>query len=247
MTSFHTLVISLMTVMALDVRASASHQIPRIAFSSDDNPPLWVAASEALRSDGTLNSELFLHPFAVGLERHRSANVDRCVYYMTAPSLHLPPAGTVEDRVAASYTVVAGEIVASDEGFFFGVPGRLFALSVSARPKSFGHTSTARTLYLFAAQVDIATPRGHFCSTPTPGSVLPRVGDRVVAFAQLPSHDALGEVLMVDLRSGLIVQRGNELLGPALLRNGKAADLGAVLATVSQSRGLTEVPPRRKP
>jgi hypothetical protein len=104
----------------------------------------------------------------------------------TAPSLHLPPTATVEDRVAASCTVVT----------------------------------------------EIVTPRGHFCSTPAPGSVVPRLGDRVVAFAQLPSRDALGEVLMVDLRSGLIVQRGDELLGPAILRSGRAADLGAVLEAV---------------
>jgi hypothetical protein len=237
----NTLVIALSAVLFFDAGAAA-HEVPRIAFSSDDGPPLWVAASAALRSDGSLNRELFLEPFARRLESHRSMNADRCVSYLTAGSLHLPATATVEDRVAASYTVVSGEIVAYDDGFFFGVPGRLFALSVSARPKSFGHTPTARTLYLFAAQADIATSRGHFCSTPATGSVLPRVGDRVVAFAQLPSRDALGEILVVDLRSGLIVQRGKELFGPAVLNQGRAADLGEVLAAVSRSRGLHEVP-----
>lgn len=235
MNGLHTLLF-LMAVMWLDVRAAA-HDVPRIVFDREDGPPMWVAASAALRADGSLRSELFLEPFARRLERHRAVNVDRCVSYLTAASLHLPPAATVEERAAASHAVVAGEIVAFDEGFFFGVPGRLFALRVTARPKSFGHAPAAPTLYLFAAQADLATPRGHFCSAPAPGSVLPRVGDRVVAFAQLPSRDALGEVLVVDLRSGLLVQRGDELLGPAMLRDGKAADLGAVLAAVSLSRG----------
>ena len=230
------MLLSLMTVMLLGVRAAAQ-DVPRIVFDREDGPPLWVAASAALRPDGSLRSDLFLEPFARRLESHRAVNVDRCLTYLGAASLHLPPTATVEQRAAASYTVVGGEIVAFDEGFFFGIPGRLFALRVTARPKSFGHAPAAPTLYLFAAQADIPTARGHFCSTPAPGSVLPRAGDRVVAFAQLPSRDALGEVLVVDLRSGLIVQRGGELLGPAMLREGRAADLGAVLAAVSRSSG----------
>lgn len=232
-----------MVAMALSAGAS-DPAMPLRASADSDAPPLWVAASSAFGPDGSLQLDLFHPPFSQRLERHRAANVDGCVSYLTSPSLHLPATRTVEERVAASYTVVAGEIVEAEEGFFFGVPGRLFALKVSARPKIFGHSQTADRLYIFVAQADIATPRGHFCSTPPPGSVVPQLGDRVVAFAQLPGQDVFREFMVIDPRSGLIVQRRGALLGATALDSGAATDLEAVLTVIRRSRGLAEPPVR---
>ena len=50
MNSPSSLVIALSAFMFFDAGAAA-HEVPRIAFSSDDGPPLWVAASAVLRGD----------------------------------------------------------------------------------------------------------------------------------------------------------------------------------------------------
>lgn len=77
----------------------------------------------------------------------------------------------------------------------------------------------------------------HFCSTPPPGAVVPQLGDRVVAFAQLPGQDVFREFMVIDPRSGLIVQRRGALLGATTLDSGAAADIEAVLAAVGRSCG----------
>ncbi|HEX9982555.1 MAG TPA: hypothetical protein VGF69_04765 [Thermoanaerobaculia bacterium] len=217
--------------------------MPRIE-AAQDGPPLWVPASIAVQPDGELSAAYFDPVRLQRLEQNRARNSEGCLSYLSSGPMSPAAIATIEDRVPAAYTIVAGEVTAAEDGFYAGMPGTLFTVQITRRLKMFGHAHDATELYVFVAGGDIATSRGHICSTAGPGAVVPRRGDRLVVFSQLPAHDVNRHLIRPDPRAGIIIERDHTLLGPANLRTGRPADLASIVRAIEHSQGATEVPSR---
>ncbi|HEX2121196.1 MAG TPA: hypothetical protein VHL59_06080 [Thermoanaerobaculia bacterium] len=224
---------------------SADARIPRIAHRDDGGAPLWVSASEALLPNGDLRAELFNSAYLDAIEKNRVVNVEQCTRFMSRIIEGVIPVGTIEERVSASYTIVAGEVTAAEEGFYAGMPGTLFALRISSRPKILGHSPRSEFLYFFVGSARIATPYGFICSTAGPGAaVLPAIGDRMVVFAHFPAQDQSRELMYVNPRTAFVIERRGTLLAAIELKSGRAENLKSVLDAISRSKGLRDVPSR---
>lgn len=243
-----TLAAALLTIVLIQPAAvaggSADARIPRIAHSDDGGPPLWVSVSEALLPNGDLRAELFNSGYADAIEKNRAVNVEECTRFMSRVMEGVIPRGTIEERVPASYTIVTGEVTDGEEGFYAGMPGTLFALRISSRPKILGHSPRSEFLYFFVGSARMATPYGFICSTPGPGGVVPAIGDRVVVFADFPAQDQKRELMYVNSRWAFIIERGGALLGAVNLKSGRAENLKSVLDAINRSEGLRGVPSR---
>ena len=228
---------------AVPIHGGVSNEMPRLVRGANrDSPPLWVDAAEALTAGGDLRPEYFGPGRQQRIQDVRARNIDGCTSFQTvAPSM--PWYGTVEDRVSKAFTVVSGEITSARTGFYAGVPGTLFAVRVTARPKMFGHSAVAKSLYAFVVDADISTPLGHICAAQGAGdAVTPAVGDRVILFAHLPAPDEARQLVKVEPRFGLVIERGNTLLGNVQSKSGVLGSLGEVLRAVEKSPSLREQP-----
>ncbi|HEX6099489.1 MAG TPA: hypothetical protein VF432_24460 [Thermoanaerobaculia bacterium] len=242
----HLLLVLLSVTAASAAGTLQDTKIPRFAQSAGgDGFPLWVSASLAI-ADGRIQPDFFEPAFLAQLERNEAKNADRCTAYISLGPLHVPEGAPIEDRVGVSYSVVTGSITGAEQGFFRGTPGTAYALKVSGRPKMLGHAATADVVYIFVATADIPTARGRVCSTPLPGTPLPEIGDRVVAFAPMPAQDEERQFILVNGQSHLILERRGALIGRTEAKTTKVRNLADVLNAIQESDGLRTTPVRRE-
>lgn len=221
-------------------------RIPKFAHSTGpgDAPPLWVSSSLAI-VNGRIQPDLFDPAFLRRIERNLTRNPNSCTSYLSLGSLHVPEGETIEDRVGLSYSVITGVITAAEQGFYRGTPGTAFELKVSGRPKVLGHSASAEALYIFVASADIPIATGHICSTPLPGTQIPEIGDRAVAFASMPAQDEDRQFVLVNSKGALILERRGTLVGRVEAKAGAVRDLDAVVRAIEGSDGLRSTPNRR--
>jgi hypothetical protein len=232
-------------LLVLSARVALSSEIPSIIDSTDPAAlPLWVAASTALTPTGELRSEFFWPSSVEQIEGNRVRNQERCtVYQSRGPAL--PAFDLLEERVSRAYTIFAGTVVGAEPGFFAGsLPGTLFAIDVTARPKAIGYSNTSKRMYVFVISADIPTALGRICSHPGPDGIVPQVGDRIIVLAHSPAQDANRQFVIVESRFGLILGRGASLLGVPAATDPRPSDVTGVLRAIERSKHLKTLPAR---
>jgi hypothetical protein len=186
-----TLIAVLLLLAAAGQKGLALPTVAYSAFSSPGAPPLWVSTRVAFDENGDLRPELFEPAFRAILEKNRSANADGgCHTALGAP---------VGEVASSALTILAGDIVAADTGFYNGTPGTLFQLAVTDIVKSIGrYNDKGRLAQIFIANATITTPHGTICAREPFAATIPAVGDHVVVYSSVNPVDVEHRILPVD-------------------------------------------------
>lgn len=170
-------------------------EVPAVLPGTNSPWPRWVAADVAVAQDGSLRSEM-LGQFIPSLRRlalmntaalssdsdaaqdHRVGNLDQCRVHRGAVPDYASRASSLTDLSTKAAIIVTGEVVATREGFYGGLPGTLLLLSAR-----YMRGTPATETFLFYPHARIATADGLICAKPPGDYVPPQVGDRVLILA----------------------------------------------------------------
>lgn len=213
-------------------------------------PPLWVSASAALDASGELTNAL--GPGARERLRklatpHRQSSPSSesngpCRTYIGMPSLeHFKPTDTAEDLLSGSEHVFAGTVVASGDGFYLEIPGRLLTIELDGPPlqsPAAPPDESQSPIFLFFADARILTPSVAYCSLPA-SDVRLQPGDQVILFAMTKGDDAEGRSFRALPSKELAIQTADgRLVLPDALRNdprfNSLTDLSAVVRVLNR-------------
>jgi hypothetical protein len=136
----------------------------------------------------------------------------------------------------SALTIVSGDVIGADTGFYNGTPGTLFQITVRDIPKSLGRFRGEHGIArVFIADVTIPTPHGTICSCEPFAAAIPAVGDRVLLFSSFDPIDAERQILPVDARSQLIIEHAGTLHVPAALRGTGSQSIEQLMSVVRTS------------
>lgn len=201
--------------------------------------PIWVSESSAVDEEGRLRKELFEPSVAGSLgdpDATPGARVGPCAVNLLQPPIEqFVELGSLDTLARNSTDVFIGEVVELRQGFLVGMPGTLYAI----RPTVvLSRDPLATELYVFISQARIPLHFGDICSTVSPETVIPRVGDRILAFLYLEAYDPEKTIYRVDPQRQLIVERRGRVLVPSALTDQlPTGDLDAIAAIVREKRG----------
>jgi len=244
-------------LIALPSSASSPQQavvIPdTIASAIPNAKPVWVAAGVAFEINGTLRQELFDQAAIASLDAFRNAQRSAQKSPAEAQDCRMTLNGTgreirvsidsVDDLARNSRAVLRGDVVSSREGFYFGLPGTLFAVRVSARLKDFGGVSKSPVFYIFVDTARIETSRGLICAKPVaPGAFIPSIGDQVLIFSVFDTPDAAHSIVPVDLARTIVVQHEDHLRVPQALQSKSIRTIDDAVSRVRKSPRLLDMP-----
>ncbi|HEX6099978.1 MAG TPA: hypothetical protein VF432_26945 [Thermoanaerobaculia bacterium] len=197
--------------------------------------PVWVAAEAAIDANGDFQPSLLSPTNRSILDDNRQLNAGatECRIFVGTPHDSYSVSRTFDDAIGNALTIVSGEVVAVQQGFYTGLPGTLAAVRIAERLKTFGRADSAGdVVYVFVQEARIATPKGLICASTF--EALPPLtrGDRVIVLADLDPIDQDGQVLDVDPQKGLVVAKGDTLLMPKAFGASSAATLDDLLSKV---------------
>ena len=211
----------LWTVLLLCALPSFADEItiPETAASADlaEPIPIWVSEKVARDDDGNLKVDLFhRHRIEEFLALRGSSDTEGCTITVGGPALEQTVDGRSIDSLArSSRRIIRGDVVAQGEGFFGGTPGTLFAVRVE---DVIGDAVLTPVVFFFLPVARIELANATICSTLWKDSLLPRCGDKLVAFVHFKPSDADGKIFEIDPRKQLVLQRGDEISRPARLK-----------------------------
>lgn len=174
------------SVLAVAAGAAPNTTSPAIphTFGQDNSLPEWVSADVAVR-DGILSSES-LGVYAQRLREAALMNppavpgaVPECRSFSTWTSDHFETRGSLPDLTASAKHVIAGRVVASQQGFHRGTPGTLLEISGSMVKGA----ARSRRWFVFYPVANISTVDGAICARPVGDFVPPAIGDRLLVFS----------------------------------------------------------------
>jgi hypothetical protein len=212
--------------------------IPQTAASADlaDSIPLWVSEEMALDAHGNLKVDLFhRHRIKRFLGLSGAVDSEGCTITVARPALEQAVDGRSIDSLArSSRRIIRGEVVASGEGFFVGIPGTLYAVRVD---DVISDEFTAPVVYLFLGVARIELANATICSTLWKDSLQPAVGDKLVAFVHFKASDSDGKIFEIHPQKQLFLQRGDEIRRPSSLTSlAEGARLADVMGIARQAR-----------
>jgi hypothetical protein len=220
-----------------------------LASSVPGAAPAWVSAEAAFDRKGNLREELFAaggpRSIARAKEKMRQSGAagTTCQEFYSSPPFGLPVSGESVDALAASASnIVVGKVVATKGGFYLGIPGTLFALSVDEQLK--GKDPARRTVrYFFLSDATIDTPYGPICARTFSKVPTPSLGDRVLLFSTGGFSDREQDVLPFDSRKQILIEHeGSVAQPPALLTPAGDGSFDRLVEAVRVSPRRTEVP-----
>lgn len=235
----------------LSTANSKPPSLPAVVYSASTSvaaPPLWVSSRVAFDKNADLRADLFEPGFRATLEENRAANTERgCRVALGAPVIgDYTPKDNLDEVTASALTIVSGDVIGADTGFYNGTPGTLFQVTVRDVAKSLGRFRREPGIArVFIAEATIPTPHGTICSRESFAAAIPAVGDRVLLFSSLDPIDAERQILPVDTRSQLIIEHAETLYAPAALRGTASRSIKQLLAIVRTNPHINEVPLRR--
>ncbi|HEY6141355.1 MAG TPA: hypothetical protein VI670_26670 [Thermoanaerobaculia bacterium] len=225
--------------------------LPAVVYSASTSvaaPPLWVSSRVAFDKNGDLRADLFEPGFRTMLEANRAANAEGgCRAALGAPVIEdHAPKGNLDEVTTSALTIVSGDVVGADAGFYNGAPGTLFQIAVHDVAKSMGRFRGERGIArVFIAEATIPTPHGTICSREPFAAAIPAVGDRVLLFSSVDPIDAERRILPVEARSQLIIEHAGTLHVPAALRGTGSQSIKQLLSVVRTNPHINDVPLRR--
>lgn len=202
-------------LLALPV-AGGGHLIPPVALAQDARP-VWVSEREAFEPDGSLRKDRFPESVRNDLDRLRALNgTEDCRLFSGSEPEIFQARDTTDALLRHSRVILAGDVVASEQGFLSGMPGTLYAVKVSRRVKTlpgFNH----HVVHLFVNDARIVTSTGLICARNFSEIPTPKAGDRVLFFSYFDPFDANGTLFSVDLRTQLVVESHGRIARPKSL------------------------------
>ena len=136
----------------------------------------------------------------------------------------------------SALTIVSGDVVGADTGFYNGNSGTLFQIAVHDVAKSIGRFRGEHgTARVFIADATIPTPHGTICGREPFAAAIPAVGDRVLLFSSFDPIDPERQILPVDAQSQLVIERAGTLYVPAALRGTGSQSIKQLLSVVYAS------------
>jgi hypothetical protein len=136
--------------------------------------------------------------------------------------------------------VLAGRVLAARGGFYLGIPGTLFALSVDQQLKG-SDPARRQVRYFFLSDATIDTPYGPVCARTFSTVPTPALGDRVLLFSTGGFSDREQEVLPFDARKQLVVEHEGAVTQPTALGT-RGDSFDSLIDAVRISLRRTEVP-----
>jgi hypothetical protein len=208
--------------IAFALPLAAEVKLQPIAHRIVDGTPVWVSEKTAFGPDGELRRDLFSDAARAFLEEVRTANASECVSFAGASSLDIhAPSDSIDALARYSETIIAGRVVAAEQGFYRGEPGTVFTIRVSHRPKgTTAESSDPVHLFIGAARID--TGRGLICARTRRNAVHPAVGDDILFFAYGEPIDIENRILAVDPQRHILVQSDRGIRLPRALQNDSA-------------------------
>jgi hypothetical protein len=202
--------------------AAPRDEVPAsISWARSEPLPLWVSAAEAIDEKGELRPGKLSADRRARFDKHRLANAaGDCKQFMGRPPETYRPTASLEDLVGNALTIISGDVVATEQGFYAGQAGTLLAVKVTERLKTFGRTGIRDRAFIFVAEARISTSQGAICASTFSKMPLPQVGDRIVVFGYFDPVDREGLVLPADLRQQVIVEHDDRLHLPMTARAG---------------------------
>lgn len=220
--------------------------------------PVWVAASHARGSDGSLDPTKFepgklshLQEFVDAAPKQlapvlptapvRVLQAEDCVLVSAKlPWSNLGEINTLTDLAARAHTVVSGEIVAVTPGFVFGIPASLLAVAVERFGSVVTRTQSPTLIYIAYPQGLFAIDGVAFCGQHETSAVPLEVGSRVVFLSVHEAADAR-DLMFVGSTRTMVVEApdGSIVVGEHLMRDGKTeavTSLDALLRIVEEAR-----------
>src|ERR1051325_9143596 len=99
--------------------------LPAVVYSVSASvaaPPLWVSSRVAFDKNGDLRAALFEPGFRTMLEANRAANAEGgCRAALGAPVIEdHAPKGNLDEVTTSGVTIVSGDVVGADAGFYNG-------------------------------------------------------------------------------------------------------------------------------
>ena len=225
--------------------------LPTLVYSASTSlaaPPLWVSRRVAFDKNGDLRADLFEPGFRTMLEKNRTANAEGgCRAALGAPVIgDYAPKRNLDEVTTSALTIVSGDVVGADTGFYNGTPGTLFQIAVDDIAKSLGRfRGKPGIARVFIADATIPTPHGTICSREPFAPAIPVIGDRVLLFSSLDPIDAERQILPVEARSQLIIEHAGTLYVPATLRGTGSQSIKQLLSMVRTNPHINDVPLRR--
>jgi hypothetical protein len=215
--------------------------------SNSPLPHLWVSARAAVTEQQALRPDaLAAHEYRMEQEQIAAAKVRRrdmtariqessrrdpneCDVRFAPPSDLLPsddPATwTAARELTHTHKLVRGSVLATDVGFFFGIPATVIEISEA------GHA-----VFLLLVNGSIEVDGVRVCTVSPNMTTAPSAGDRVVAFVGQPLND-VGTLYDVSPGRLFFEHEGHLILSPRLKRTaGTFQSLDDVMAVLSNGR-----------
>jgi len=217
-----TIAAALLAVIAPLLLAASPAGIPKALRYRFSPAFAWVPETEAFDSAGHLRDVLF-GASVDALKANLAANRDGvCRNFMTQPPGDAKYLDTSIAGIAANArSMISGAVVSSGRGFYNALPGTLVAIDVAKElPPRQRRSAAPRIAYVFIPSAAIVTAHGALCSRSLTGVPVPRVGDRVVAFAFAAPTDEAGAIVPLNSDRHLIIERnGRRLYTPRDLQH----------------------------
>jgi len=226
-----------------------------IGTASNDGRPLWVDEAQAFAGNGRLRADLF-RPEQIDLVDDYFRAVERdvhpavpgrpCRMEMGAPIFENEPprARTFDAMVSRSLTILTGRVTGLQQGFYRGSPGTLLRVAVAERLKDFGRLASSAEIHVFLSAARMQTTRGLLCVDDGVSVPMPAVGDRIAVFSESMPQDDRHELLPIDARMGLFVERSGKLALPRSMASTMAATpstLSALVDLVRENPGVSDL------
>jgi len=215
-----------MCIVLLACFSASAADMPDMLRDPHSPWPQWVAADVAVAEDGTLREQM-LGQFIPSLRKLAALNTaeltkegadrsgDPCrIHRGTIPD-PFRPTRSLADLTTHAEVVMRGEVLATREGFYGGLPGTLLLLS----PRYLKGQPVPDPL-LFYPFARIETADGMICGKPLGEFTPPEVGDRVLIFAMgTPRTDNGRAIFAVNVARQLVHEpRTGPLRLPEALR-----------------------------
>lgn len=216
--------------VAILVTTASAAEVPRRVHHVEPmfTEPIWLMAEEALDEAGRLDRDL-LPRLLAGIERRGPLAPDQCVYFgpseTDAPNLEdgFRPNRTLSDLSTYSRAIYVGEVVEIEDGFYFQRPGALLEIRLEGTLKRSSTFQPEDHLLVHYPAADFEAGGYRFCKEDHRYLPRPRVGDRVLVFADRPPFDR-DRILISPGPTTIFVQpRGEDLAVPSQAK--EAADL----------------------
>lgn len=210
---------------AAPAQSRAGKGIPERIEAGSSQMPLWVSASSAESSAGTLDlQQLGLDSYVRAQTESPTYKPGDCISFGSRDWLPPPsaegdkPWQTFSDLVAHSLGIFKGEITAVGPGFYFGDAGSLLQIRVTEVLKPARAYKSTSFLYVFYPGGEFEAAGYRFCSSDASLPPLPQVGDSILLLPYHPPDDAERQVVSL-LNEELLLEHAGELRLPSRLQN----------------------------